>query len=844
MVQEKDISTADAVLASLTLEEKVSLLAGGSFWSTAAIPGKSIPSVKFSDGPNGARGSEMKGGPTSACFPCAVSLAATWNLDAIKEVGKALAEETKTKGANLLLGPTVCPHRHPLGGRNFESFSEDPFLSGMMASEYIVGLQGQGIGAAIKHFAANEQETFRNILDVTVSMRALREIYLKPFEIAIKQAKPWALMTAYNSVNGSHADCNSTLLQQILREEWKWDGLVLSDWGGTNSLVESLTAGLDLEMPGPPTVRKSELIMQALESNAIPESIINDRARAVLRFVATTTGFGPQKECKEYADDRPSHRELIRQVGREGIVLLKNEDDILPLKHTASAGSLTKIALLGFADEALIHGGGSAAVNAHHRITLAEGLRDAFKDRGLEIECAKGAHTLRKLPLMVDHVKNDEGKPGWSMQFLHPKDPAGVWRHIGEPSYTPTAPGNEGMTVRATTQFCVPASGRHYLSLSGLGPSSLKINGDEVYRQDGNCPDLMAFILTSYADIPVQYDFVAGQTYHIEVLSNPLEAYNGPSFMNGRAGFSVGFMLEAERDADLLAEAVTLASRSDIAIILTGNTAEWEAEGQDQVGFHLPRDGSQDRLVSAVAAANKSTIVVNCTGGPIAMPWIHEVKALLQAWFPGQEAGHSIADILVGDRFPSGRLPVTFPRAIEDTPAYRNFPGGFEEDGRARVRYEEGVFVGYRFYDHTPEQREKVLFPFGYGLSYTSFTLHDISLATLKDHHENHIEVRVSVSNVGKRRGTETIQVYVGRADHSEQHPWKTLVAFAQVSLDAGETREMSLELSRRDLAFYDESTEHWVVEASDYLVHVGTSVFEIASTERLHIPERIDYAL
>ncbi|KAL3454870.1 glycoside hydrolase superfamily [Aspergillus insuetus] len=842
MAQAKSTSAVETVLASLTMEEKVSLLAGSSFWETTMIPGKSIPSVKLSDGPNGVRGAAMRGGPTSACFPCAVSLAATWNVDSVREVGKALAEEAKTKGVNLLLGPTVCPHRHPLGGRNFESFSEDPYLSGIMASAYINSLQDQGIGAAIKHFAANEQETFRNIVDVSVSMRALREIYLRPFEIAIRQAKPWAVMTAYNSVNGSHADCNEMLLRDVLRREWGWDGLVVSDWGGTTSLVESLDAGLDLEMPGPPTIRKPEAILRALGTGEISESLVDDRARAVLQLVARTTGFGPQPQGEEYTDDKIAHRQLIRRVGSEGIVLLKNEDDILPLQFSKPGDHTTKIALLGFADEALIHGGGSAAVNAHYRVTPAEGLKKALEHCNVEFECARGAHTLRKLPPMVDNVTTSDKKEGWSMEFLYCNSPATI-SCLKQPLYIPTVPGNDGLTIRATTTFCPPSSGRHYISLSGLGPSLLLINGTEIYKQTGNCPDLMAFILSSYADIPVQYDFVAWQSYHIEVVSHPLEAYNGPSFMNGRAGFSVGFLSQSEREADLLAEAVAIAARSDIVIVFTGNTAEWEAEGQDQISFHLPREGSQDRLVSAVAAANKNTIVVNCTGVPIAMPWVGEIKALVQAWFPGQEAGNSIADILVGECSPSGKLPVTFPRAIEDAPAFGNFPGGFEQDGRARVRYEEGVFVGYRSYDHGPEQREKVLFPFGYGLSYTSFTLHDISLSVSDYDHDDSIQVHVTVSNIANRRGTETIQVYVGNAHHSKEHPWKTLVAFTQVLLDPGESRATTVPFTRREFAHFDEASGRWVVEAGEYLVHVGTSVDDIADTEHFFVRDCVEFA-
>lgn len=356
-------------------------------WETVPIPAKGVPPVKVSDGPNGARGASFSSGTTAACFPAACCMASTFDVDLAKRIGTALAEETQSKGARCLLGPTMCIHRHPLGGRNFESFSEDPYLTGKMAARVVEGCQELGVSATIKHFAANEQETHRLTVDETISERALREIYLKPFEIAVKEAKPWAVMTAYNKVNGHHADSNSFLLEKVLRGDWRWDGLVMSDWGGVNSTADSLKTGLDLEMPGPTRWRKPEDVVAAVKDGKVSEEVINQRVLRVLKFLEILKCFEDPTIPEEQAINKPEHQALIREAGSKGIVLLKNQNAVLPLSKEKVKGK--KIALLGYAKTSLAHGGGSASVNCHYKVTPWDALHEALGD-SVEFSYAKG----------------------------------------------------------------------------------------------------------------------------------------------------------------------------------------------------------------------------------------------------------------------------------------------------------------------------------------------------------------------------------------------------------------------------------------------------------------------
>ncbi|KAF2790709.1 glycoside hydrolase family 3 protein [Melanomma pulvis-pyrius CBS 109.77] len=822
-----------AILESLTLEEKVSLLAGKDFWETVPIPSKGVPSIKTSDGPNGARGEVFNGGTRAACFPAAVCSASTWNPDLSRRIGNALAEETLTKGARVLLGPTMCNHRHPLGGRNFESFSEDPLLTGKLAAQLVAGLQEKGVGATVKHFAANEQETERLSVNEIVSERALREIYLKPFEIAIKEANPWAVMTAYNLVNGTHADSHPFLLQKVLRGEWGWKGLVMSDWGGTNSTADALNAGLDLEMPGPTRNRIAKVVIEAVEKGLVSEETINDRARNVLELIQKVGGFENPEIPPEQSVDEPAHRQLIREVAGQGLVLLKNDNGILPLKKDQVKGK--KIALLGLAKEALIHGGGSASLHSHYRISPWEGLHNAFGD-DVEFKFAKGAHTYRLLPPLDSNCTGLDGRSGWTIEFFEQgkkENPVKTRNGHKEAAFSPLLDnGSKWKEILLSATFTPEETGSHYLSCAGIGPTVISINDKVIYEQKHNSEDAMAFLFGGNPEIQFTYSFTKGESYRIRVHSSPpvTGGNDHGGILSGLPGFRLGFMYQKEHDEDLVSAAVDLARECDIAIVFTGHSPVWETEGQDQADFHLPKDGSQDKLVDAVASANPKTVVVNSTGVAVAMPWLSKVSAVLQAWFPGQEAGNAIADILSGAVNPSGRLPISWPKRIEDAPAYGNFPG-VKKDGQLTVRYEEGVFVGYRHYDRIP--KEKLQFPFGFGLSYTTFSLKDGRVSQTS---KETFKSSVTVSNTGHEAGAAVVQLYVGNATKSKDHPIKTLAAFQKVFLEAGQEKTVELSLELKDFAFFDEGSGSWKVEKGKYEFSFAQSTADVECVVKIDI--------
>ncbi|KAK1981481.1 glycoside hydrolase superfamily [Colletotrichum cereale] len=849
-----DKTDIEAILGSLTLEEKVRLLAGRSFVETGDVSEKGVPAIKTTDGPNGTRSAAIDGSTKAACFPAACSIAATFDRSVARRIGRALAQESKAKGARCLLAPTVCIHRHPLGGRNFESYSEDPFLAGKLASETIRGCQGLGVSATIKHFVANEQETARTTVDETVSERALREIYLKPFEIAIKEARPWAVMTAYNLVNGTHCDMNEWLLRDVLRGEWGWRGLVMSDWGGTNSVAEGIRAGMDVEMPGPPRIRKPAAVLEAVRKGEVTEDVVDERVRAVLEWTERLNGFKDPTIAVEKAVDRPEHRALIREAGARGIVLLKNDNDILPLTRDKVKGKT--IALIGYAKDGLAHGGGSASVNAHYRLSPWDALHAALGD-DVTFTYAKGAHKERLLPPIsheakVGTVTGLDGRPGFSRVFYdyhHGKgdaaaaaEPVSVLNGYPNSAYSPLG-SQESMwkTLDIVGDFSPAETGTHYMACSGIGPTQVWVDDEVVFEQKGNCADPMGALFLAADEPEIKHAFEAGRTYRLRVHSEPPTGI-GLEILEGRTGVRMGFALASDRDADLRGEAARVAAEADVAIVFTGHDPQWETEGRDQQSFHLPC--GQDALVEAVAAAapNGNTVVVNSTGVAVAMPWLAEVSALAQAWFPGQECGNAIADVLTGAVNPEGRLPVSFPARVEDAPAHGNFPGvRGSDDGRLRVDYAEGVFVGYRHYDRL-DGAGVLNFPFGHGLSYTTFDYADFRVVRKGDDAAaDEFEVSVEVANTGPVAGGAAVQIYAGKAERSADTPVKGLVAFDKVRLRPGERQTVRLGVSAKDLASFDEAERLWVVEAGEYTFSLGESAAKTTQTTSVAL-ERITY--
>lgn len=663
-------SEAAALVARMTLEEKASLCSGGSAWTTKPIERLGIPAITLTDGPHGVRMARPNAGMSglnnslpATCFPTAPALAATWNVDLIREVGVALGRESQAHGVQILLGPGANLKRSPLGGRNFEYFSEDPVLSGTIAAAWIDGVQSQGVGTSLKHFAANNQEFDRMNADSIVGPRALHEIYLRSFEIAVRDGSPWTLMAAYNKVNGVYASENTALLTDILRERWGHEGIVLSDWGAVNDRVAALRAGLHLEMPssGGFNDRKLVAAVKAGELNeAVLDAAVTDLLAVILRAHAA------KKAGATF--DAAAHHALARKVGGEGIVLLKNQGDVLPLDP---ARRDRRIALIGeFAKVRRYQGAGSSQVN----------------------------------PTQLDNVH------------------------------------------------------------------------DELIPLLGNA---------------------------------------------ARATYAAGYDAEGNTTPALLDEAVRTARDSDHAIVFVGLPDSYESEGFDRAGIGLP-DG-HNQLVAAVAAAAPRTTVVLMNGSPVTLPWVDQVDAIVEAYLGGQAGGGAIADVLTGRVNPSGRLAETFPARIEDTPTHLNFPG---RDGFAL--YGEGTFVGYRHYD---AKRIEPLFPFGFGLGYTTFRLSNLKTSASEFSADAGVNLEVTVENTGRRAGAEVVQVYVRENAPAVPRPERELKAFAKVSLEPGEKRTVSLPLGRRAFEQYDPATEAWLVRSGAYTVFAGSSSRDLPLT-------------
>ncbi|KAL2212916.1 hypothetical protein CC79DRAFT_1390919 [Sarocladium strictum] len=824
--------SCEQLLNDLTLEERISLTAGVNFWGTPAIERLGIPALKVTDGPNGARGSVTSDGVKTACFPAPCAVAATFDLEIASQIGRALGREAKMKGADLLLAPTICIHRSPLGGRNFEAFSEDPLLSGLFGAEYIKGIQLSNVAATLKHYVLNEQETLRNTVNETISQRALREIYLRAFEIAIKNAKPWAIMTSFPKVNGVYCDMSKHLLQTVLRDQWNWDGMTMSDWEGTRSTAQSYEAGLDLEMPGPPKRRRASIVQKALKDGSLSQGAVNAAALRVLKVLERVGKIeGPQESRPEYGIDLPEHRALIREAGRDGIVLLKNDNQVLPL----DLSKRRKIAIIGpTAKTAAAHGGGSAMLAAHYRKTIWESLNETLGGSH-EIFYAQGAKIDRLFPPFQAGTRNAERKEGFTTTYFSDRsfasDPVSFASPSGHYLSHMKAPYPNPQALRHATTYTAAYTGRHYLSFSSLGPSKVFINNELVLEQKCTAEDPLAFVFGSQEETRFRFFFEAGKDYHIRIDTHPAEIEESTDpdvhmhvLLNGILGVRIGIIYQHIYEADLAAEAAELARDCDFALVFVGTTSQWETEQKDLPSMSLPTDGSQDELIRRVAMTNPNTIVINHSGVAVDVsPWIDQVRGFLQAWYLGQELGNSIADVLLGEVSPSAKLPMSWPRSYRDTACYGHF--GADCVPTKTVDYVEGVFVGYRHFDKFYGQDKQVRFPFGFGLSYTSFNLNDPRVSGELGSDTSAVEVDVRVTNTGSRFGAEVVQLYL-RAPSVPglERPHKELVGFAKVHLEAGETKTLKVSVCDRAGAFWDEPSVQWCLVAGQYILEVSTS--------------------
>jgi beta-glucosidase len=657
----KDIKN---LISQMTLEEKSSLCSGLNFWYLKGIDRLEIPSIMVTDGPHGLRkqlgdASEvgLMDSVPATCFPTASALAATWNRDLVFQVGEALGEECRQEKVGVILGPGVNIKRSPLCGRNFEYFSEDPYLTGEIAKNHINGVQSQGVGTSLKHYAVNNQEYRRMTIDAIVDERALREIYLTGYEIAIKESQPWTVMCSYNRINGTYASDHKELMRDILKDEWGHEGLVVTDWGAMNERPIALAAGTELEMPGTKN-GNDQKIVDAVLSGQLDEATLDEAVERILTMIFKAE----ETLAEDYTYDPQAHHTLARQVAGEGAVLLKNEDNILPLQENA------KIAL------------------------------------------------------------------------------------IGEFTKTPRYQG-AGSSLMKPTQ------------LDNLYDEIVKLVGDE------------------------------------------------------NLSYAPGYDIKSDHPKDaLIQEAVGLAKNADVVVIYAGLTDMYEAEGLDRTHMKMPP--AHDALIEALAAVHRNVIVVLSNGSPVEMPWVNAVPSILEGYLGGQAGAGAVADILFGKVNPSGKLAETFPIKLEDNPSHHYFPGG-----PATVEYRESIYVGYRYFD-TVDQN--VLFPFGFGLSYTTFEYSDMQLSQDQITDKDSLTATFKVKNTGEVAGKEIVQLYVRDVEATVFRPEKELKGFAKVALQPGEEKDVSIELGKRAFAFYNPDLKDWQVESGTFEILIGASSQDI----------------
>jgi beta-glucosidase len=658
----------EELLALMTLPEKVSLLSGKDLWHSMPIERLNIPSLTMTDGPHGVRSNLPEtgriAGPTTA-FPTGISMASTWNQELIYRVGEALGEETVGMDCDILLGPCVNIIRTPLAGRNFETYSEDPYLAGKLGVAFVKGVQSKGVGTSLKHFACNNQEFERFRGSSEIDERTMREIYLPQFEAIVKEAQPWTVMCSYNRINGIYASENYYLLTEILRDEWGFEGVVISDWGANHTIVESVEAGLDIEMPGPARYYAG-LLVEAVNNWQIEEETIDKAVRRILRMILKSKRINKASAVTQGVVNSSTHQVLARELAEEAIVLLKNEKHLLPLDEK----KIKKIAVIGpNAVSPPISGGGSSKVEPPYQVNIIQGLKKAF---GLETE------------IMFE-------------------------------------------------QGC-----DHSIETPGV-------------KKDDN--------------------------------------WN---------------------------KALDLARSSDVVVFAAGLPDSYETEGGDRPDMALT--GAQNDLIMQLAKVNNNLVVIVYAGAPVTMPWITQVPAVILAYYPGMEGGNALARIISGEVNPSGKLPISLPKKLEDNPGFTSYPGGKE------VFYGEGIFVGYRYYE---KKQIDPLFPFGFGLSYTKFQYRDL-IVPKQVRKGDSIQVSVKVQNNGSISGKESVQLYLEDVGSSLARPVKELKGFAKVDLKPGEEKTVEFTLTERDLSFYDDSRMTWISEPGVFTVHIGSSSKDI----------------
>ena len=803
----------ERLIEELTLDEKCSLTAGASLWYLPPVERVDLPALKVSDGPSGVRG-DSYGGRRSLSLPCGTAVGSTWNPELIGQLGVALAGEARSKGVHVLLGPTVCIVRTPLAGRTFESFSEDPLLTARLTVAYVRGVQSQGVACCIKHYACNDQEHERMSISAEVDERTLREIHLVAFEAAVREAGVWALMTAYNKVDGTYCGEQPLLLNGILRGEWGFDGVTMSDWYGTHSTAPAALAGLDLEMPGPPSWLGPNLAT-AVRENVVDEAVVDGQVRHLLGLMGRVGLLDAESglSAEEQEEDEPGRRALARRVATEGTVLLRN-DGLLPL-DPALVG---RVAVIGPNALQMAMGGGSSEVTPYRRRSVVHALTERLPQATMTYEV--GCRIDRGIPPIDVRLLTpvSGGTDGFTVEYFDVSDlpeedarapvdvgvihsPRAAW--IGPPP--PFETGQWSARLKAT--FTPDASGEWQLGLESAGRSVLRLDGEIVL--DNSDPQRGTGFYGAGSDpIDVRWELEARRSYALTVDLWP----------RSRSNPIMGAIVRAGRPEpeDEFGRAVEAAGAADVAVVVVGLNGQWESEGYDRPDLRLP--GVQRELVEAVLDVNPRTVVVVNAGSPVEMPWADRAGAVLLPWYAGEEGADALADIVVGLSDPGGRLPITLPARLEDTPtagASEWYPG---VDGK--VVYEEGVFVGYRHYD---TNEIEPAFAFGHGLSYGDVVWEGIDIEAER--------VTVRLWNRGERRGTEVVQVYRGHVGSPPDRPPRELVGFVKVGLDPGQRQQVAVELDAVAYRYWDVDAHGWRSDPGGYELLVGASSRDIRAS-------------
>ena len=806
-------------LGKLDLTAKVALLAGADMWSLPANEDIGLGRLVMSDGPAGVRGEQWTPDDPSIAIPSPTALAASWDLDLVRRAGALLAQEARRKGAHVVLAPTVNLHRSPRGGRHFEAYSEDPLLTGEIGAALVDGVQQGGVATTPKHWVANDSETERYTVDVRADRRTLRELYLAPFEAIVRKARPWGLMAAYNQVDGHSMSEHTELNDGVLRDEWGFDGALVSDWTGARDTVRAALGGLDVAMPGPDTVYGEHLVA-AVHDGRVPEAAVDELARRVLRLAARVGLLEGAPAVVAEAPAEIDGEALARELAARSFTLVRN-DGVLPFDPAPAS-----VALIGAAAEhARIGGGGSAQVFPTRVVSPLEGLRAALPS-STALSYAVGADpTVHLAPLAAPVTATLLGAD--DAELTTATLPDGSVRWLGRlPDQVGFA---ELRAVRATAVLQPRTAGLHRLAIRGQGRFVLEADGVRLFdgevRYQGTDP-AGAFLNPPEA----VFDLDLHHTEPVRLtLRHDLPQSSGFAGF-GLVSFSLGHGEPIGTEDELLDEAVALAAAADVAVVVVATTEEVESEGVDRAGLALP--GRQDELVHRVAAVNPRTVVVVNAGAPVLMPWRDEVSAVLLTWFPGQEAGAALGDVLTGVSEPGGRLPTTWPAEEADCPVWEVEP----TDGR--LDYREGLFVGYPAW-----QRRGTAAPaywFGHGLGYTEWEYEglDVRLRAAgpgTDPYAARADALVRVRNTGSRSGRETVQVYLVPDGSDNSRPDRRLAGFAVLEAAPGEVAEVRVELPLR--AFQTWGEHGWTVRPGTYAVEAGRSAADRRVVVALNLP-------